>query len=80
MTSPPDSQVGPIIGIDLGTTNSLATICDEQGPRVLASAEGSRLLPSVVRFETDGVVVGEEAREGAITHASRTVSSAKRLR
>ena len=79
MTSPSDSQVGPIIGIDLGTTNSLATICDEQGPRVLASAEGSRLLPSVVRFETDGVVVGEEAREGAITHASRTVSSAKRL-
>ncbi|MDG2030488.1 MAG: Fe-S protein assembly chaperone HscA [Phycisphaerales bacterium] len=79
MTPDSNASPGPIIGIDLGTTNSLASICDERGPRVLASRDGSRLLPSVVRYDPDGVVVGEAARAGAIRHATRTVSSAKRL-
>ena len=70
---------GPIIGIDLGTTNSLIAICDERGPRVLTGPDESALLPSVVRFEDDGVQVGESARAGAIAHARRTVTSAKRL-
>ena len=70
---------GPVIGIDLGTTNSLVAICDERGPRVLAGSDASNLLPSVVRFDPSGVVVGEEARAGAIAHARRTVTSAKRL-
>lgn len=79
MTRASNSSAGPIIGIDLGTTNSLVSICDDQGPRVLEAFDGSRLLPSVVRYDPDGVVVGEAARAGAIRHASRTVSSAKRL-
>ena len=70
---------GPVIGIDLGTTNSLVAICDERGPRVLAGSDASNLLPSVVRFDPSGVVVGEEARAGAIAHARQTVTSAKRL-
>jgi molecular chaperone DnaK (HSP70) len=70
---------GPVIGIDLGTTNSLVAICDERGPRVLSGSDASNLLPSVVRFDPSGVVVGEEARAGAIAHARRTVTSAKRL-
>ena len=79
MTAKDAEDTGPIIGIDLGTTNSLVSICDEQGPRVLSDASGARLLPSVVRFEPDHVVVGESARADAVVHASRTVSSAKRL-
>ena len=80
MSAERDGHHGPVIGIDLGTTNSLVAICDERGPRVIADADGSRLMPSVVRFgEDEQLVVGEEARREAITHASRTVSSAKRL-
>lgn len=70
----------PILGIDLGTTNSLVAICDERGPRVL-TPEGQRpLVPSVVRYEPDGsVVVGEAARAEAIEHPRTTIASVKRL-
>jgi len=73
----------PIVGIDLGTTNSLVAICDARGPRVIVDAKGRALLPSVVRFEpaASGVacVVGHDAKEGAIDHPRTTVSSVKRL-
>jgi len=79
MSEPSPRNNDPIIGIDLGTTNSLVTYCDERGPRVLADDAGQRLLPSVVRFDESGVVVGSTARDQAVAHADRTVMSAKRL-
>jgi molecular chaperone DnaK len=72
--------VSVVIGIDLGTTNSLAAICDERGPRVLRDERGNALIPSVVRFEADGsVIVGERAKREAPEHPLATVSSVKRL-
>jgi len=70
-----------IVGIDLGTTNSLVAWCDDSGPRVLPDA-GSAIMPSVVRFSGDGrsvESVGAEARAHAVEFPHRTVSSAKRL-
>ncbi|MFO0006225.1 MAG: Hsp70 family protein, partial [bacterium] len=65
----PSPEAGPIVGIDLGTTNSLVAVCDAAGPRVLADAEGRQLLPSVVRFVRGGApVVGHEARARAVEH------------
>jgi molecular chaperone DnaK (HSP70) len=70
----------PIVGIDLGTTNSLVAVCDAAGPRVLPDADGHALLPSVVRFVAGAPpVVGRDARAAAVAHPVDTVSSAKRF-
>ena len=70
----------PIVGIDLGTTNSLVALCDERGPRILPDERDRALLPSVVRFEPDGsVTVGAEAKDQAVQFPLTTVSSVKRL-
>ncbi|MFZ4749061.1 MAG: Fe-S protein assembly chaperone HscA [Phycisphaerales bacterium] len=70
----------PIVGIDLGTTNSLVAYCFESGPRVLGGGSGGAIVPSVVRFHPDGVVtVGDAPRRGRGAFASETVASAKRL-
>ncbi|MBU3728948.1 MAG: hypothetical protein FGM37_06830 [Phycisphaerales bacterium] len=69
-----------IVGIDLGTTNSLVAWCDESGPRVLADADGVRMLPSAVRFvRGHAPVVGHVARRDAHLHRADTVLGAKRL-
>jgi len=70
----------PIIGIDLGTTNSLVAYCDEAGPRILADGD-EKILPSVVRFGPDGKpqAIGTPARTHAVEHPTNTVFSAKRL-
>ena len=70
-----------IIGIDLGTTNSLvAYIDDETGfPRVIPDAEGRMLLPSVVSFTPGGIVVGEAAKRQLVRHPGSTVYSVKRF-
>jgi molecular chaperone DnaK (HSP70) len=78
MSQPPASS-DPIVGIDLGTTNSLVAYSDQSGPRVLADEAGRSLLPSVVRVEGSRVVVGHEALAGAVEHPARTISSVKRL-
>ena len=71
---------GPILGIDLGTTNSLVAVYDAGGARILADAEGEISLPSIVSYPQDGApVVGEAARERARLDPHRTVHSAKRL-
>ena len=73
-------SVGPIVGIDLGTTNSLVALCDERGPRALPDRDGSVLMPSVVRYRAEGpALVGWEARIARIEHAADTISSVKRL-
>lgn len=69
----------PIVGIDLGTTNSLVAFCDSQGPRILRDSDGQTLVPSVVRFDVGGTTVGRAARDAAHDHPERTISSIKRL-
>lgn len=74
-----DSDREVVIGIDLGTTNSLAAIQSREGPRVLTDSAGQALIPSVVSFEDGNYVVGESARARAVANPRRTVYSVKRL-
>jgi len=68
-----------IVGIDLGTTNSLVAYVDEGIPKVIPDGEGRVLLPSIVAFTPGGVVVGEPARRQLARNAARTIYSVKRL-
>src|SRR4030095_2489854 len=68
-----------IVGIDLGTTNSLVAHVEGGIPRVIPDAEGRALLPSIVAWTPNGVVVGEAARRQLARNAARTVYSVKRL-
>jgi len=69
----------PIIGIDLGTTNSVVSVIREGKPVVLCDQKQSPLLPSVVGFASDGeLLVGEAARNQALVAPERTVKSIKR--
>ncbi|HOJ93525.1 MAG TPA: molecular chaperone DnaK [Dictyoglomaceae bacterium] len=68
-----------IVGIDLGTTNSLIAYLEGGRPVIIPNAEGNRLTPSVVAFTKDGqLLVGEPAKRQAIINADRTVRSIKR--
>ncbi|MCC5823852.1 MAG: Fe-S protein assembly chaperone HscA [Phycisphaerales bacterium] len=69
----------PILGIDLGTTNSLVAIADERGPRVLTGGDADPILPSAVRYDPDAVTVGRTALDEAPLHPRTTVTSVKRL-
>mgnify|MGYP001221561308 CR=1 FL=1 len=69
-----------IIGIDLGTTNSVVAVMDGKEAKVIPNPEGNRLTPSVVAFTDKGeVLVGEPARRQAVTNHTRTVYSIKRF-
>ncbi|MCH7752734.1 MAG: molecular chaperone DnaK [Planctomycetes bacterium] len=69
-----------IIGIDLGTTNSVVAVMEGKEAKVIPNPEGNRLTPSVVAFtDKEEVLVGEPARRQAVTNPSRTVSSIKRF-
>src|ERR687887_2455575 len=70
-----------IVGIDLGTTNSLVGYVDETTglPRVIPDAEGRVLLPSVVSFTPEGVLVGEAAKRLLVRRPATTIYSVKRL-
>ena len=69
-----------IIGIDLGTTNSVVAVMEGKDVKVIPNAEGNRLTPSVVAFTDKGeTVVGEPARRQAVTNPTRTVYSIKRF-
>ena len=69
-----------VVGIDLGTTNSLAAIRAGKGARVLRDRDGEPLIPSVVCFLPNGeMVVGRGAKDLRLQHPDRTVFSAKRL-
>ncbi|MDC0715500.1 molecular chaperone DnaK [Nannocystis bainbridge] len=69
----------PILGIDLGTTNSCAAVMDGGEVRVLVNAEGSRTTPSVVAFAGQEVLVGALARRQAAVSPATTIHAAKRL-
>jgi len=69
-----------IIGIDLGTTNSVVAIMEGDQPKVLINAQGSRLTPSVVAFTEKGeILVGQAAKHQQITNPQNTVFSIKRF-
>jgi len=70
-----------IIGIDLGTTNSLVAYVDDATglPRVIPDGEGRKLLPSVVAFAPEGILVGEAARRQLVRRPHSTVYSVKRF-
>ena len=69
-----------VIGIDLGTTNSVVAIMEGTEPKVLTNEEGSRLTPSVVAFSKDDeILVGQVARRQAITNPENTIFSIKRF-
>ena len=68
-----------VIGIDLGTTNSLASVYTENGVKVIPNSLGNKLTPSVVGINNEGnVIVGEVAKERLITNPDKTVSEFKR--
>ena len=67
-----------IIGIDLGTTNSCVAVLEAGVPKVIPNAEGNRTTPSVVAFKGDEEMVGQIARNQAVTNAKNTISSIKR--
>jgi len=69
-----------VIGIDLGTTNSVVAIMEGGEPKVIINEEGNRLTPSVVAFTKDGeILVGQTAKRQAITNPENTVFSIKRF-
>ena len=69
-----------IVGIDLGTTNSVCAVMEGGEPTVIPSAEGGRLFPSVVAFAKNGErLVGQTARRQAVVNSENTVFSIKRL-
>jgi molecular chaperone DnaK len=72
--------MGKIIGIDLGTTNSVVAVMEGGDPTVIANAEGNRTTPSVVAFDKSGQrLVGVTAKRQAVVNPENTVYSAKRL-
>ena len=68
-----------VVGIDLGTTNSVVAVMEGQTPTVIANSEGSRTTPSVVAFTKTGErLVGQLAKRQAVTNPDRTIKSIKR--
>jgi molecular chaperone DnaK len=72
--------MGKVIGIDLGTTNSVVAVMEGGEPKVIINEEGSRLTPSVVAFTKEGeILVGQVAKRQAVTNPENTVFSIKRF-
>ena len=72
--------MGKIIGIDLGTTNSVVAVMEGGEPKVIVNEEGGRTTPSVVAFTKDGQkLVGQVAKRQAVTNPENTIFSAKRF-
>jgi molecular chaperone DnaK len=72
--------MGRVVGIDLGTTNSVVAVMEGGEPKVIATAEGQRTCPSVVAFKSNGErLVGTPAKRQAVTNPGNTISSIKRF-
>jgi len=72
--------MGKIIGIDLGTTNSVVSVMEGGSPTVISTAEGGRLCPSVVAFNKNGErLVGQTAKRQAVVNSENTIYSIKRF-
>lgn len=72
-------NMGKIIGIDLGTTNSCVAVMDGNEPSVIANSEGDRTTPSVVAFKGDERLVGKPAKNQMVTNPENTIYSIKRF-
>lgn len=71
--------MGKVIGIDLGTTNSVVAVMEGGSPEIIVNAEGGRLTPSVVGFSKNGeLLVGQTAKRQAVINPERTILSVKR--
>lgn len=68
-----------IVGIDLGTTNSLVAYMDGTAPKIIPDQEGNRMVPSIVSFKGDEILVGEKARQRRKEDIQNTLYSIKRL-
>ncbi|PWW79987.1 hsp7-like protein [Tuber magnatum] len=81
ISSAPEAKVrGPVIGIDLGTTNSAVCVLEGKMPRVIENAEGVRTTPSTVAFTMDGErLVGIAAKRQAVVNPENTLFATKRL-
>jgi Fe-S protein assembly chaperone HscA len=77
--TPADGPKELVVGIDLGTTNSLVAYMEGDVPRVIADEEGRALLPSVVAIGPDGPIVGHAAKRQLVRNAERAVYSVKRF-
>src|SRR5205085_3923779 len=79
MTGRPKSS--RVVGIDLGTTNSLVACISESAPQVIRDGEGNALVPSIVYYDNaeKRLLVGEEARERLITEPRKAIYSVKRF-
>lgn len=72
--------VGPVVGIDLGTTNSCVSVMEGKTARVIENSEGARTTPSVVAFTKHGErLVGLPAKRQAVVNSQNTVFAFKRL-
>jgi molecular chaperone DnaK len=72
--------MGKIIGIDLGTTNSVVAVMEGGDPKIIVNEEGARTTPSVVAFTKDGdILAGQVAKRQAITNPENTIYSIKRF-
>ncbi len=72
--------MGKIVGIDLGTTNSVVAVMEGNEPKVIVNEEGNQTTPSVVAFTKDGeILVGQVAKRQAITNPENTIFSVKRF-
>ncbi|MFM7678353.1 MAG: Hsp70 family protein, partial [Roseiflexaceae bacterium] len=72
--------MGKVIGIDLGTTNSVVAVIEGGEPTIIPNAEGQRLTPSVLAFSKSGErLVGQVAKRQAVVNPEQTVFSAKRF-
>jgi molecular chaperone DnaK len=74
------NRVGPVVGIDLGTTNSCVSVMEGKTSRVIENSEGARTTPSVVAFTKHGErLVGLPAKRQAVVNSQNTVFAFKRL-
>ena len=80
MSTKPASQASKVIGIDLGTTNSVVAVMEGGQPAVIVNQEGARTTPSVVAFAKDNErLVGQVAKRQAVTNPENTIFSIKRF-
>ena len=69
-----ESRNSKIVGIDLGTTNSLVAVMELTGPQIIEDSEGRKIVPSIVSLtDTGRLIAGEPARELLLTSPERTV-------
>ena len=79
MTLTQDSQNTRVVGIDLGTTNSLVAYMQGEAPAIIPGEDGERLVPSVIAWTEEGMAIGNAARATLLTDSGNAVYSAKRL-